>query len=171
MSGPAQSDSSQNLPAEIDPAVVERFATMATLIPSEDGSGVERIVDAILSAESWESLSDPWESTNADKLRGKRLRVNSLMRRPSQFRGGLGIFLVVFCTDTANGEDLVWTTSSVSVVAQLVRAYCLRVLPAIVEMVIADRPTEAGFYPHHLRFLAATPAPAAQQYDTPASEA
>jgi hypothetical protein len=162
MSGPAESDEPSGIVAVIDPETVQRFATMAMAIPSEDGSGMDRIVDAILSADSWESLADPWESTNAEKLRGKRIIVRSLTRRPSQFRGSLGIFLVVHSAWSSTGEDFVWTTSSVAVVAQLVRAYMLGALPAVVEMVIADRPTEAGYYPHHLRFIAGSVAPAAE---------
>jgi hypothetical protein len=169
MPGPAEPDDRSGDVAIIDPATVEKFATMAMLIPSEDGSGMERIVDAILSADSWESLADPWESTNAEKLRGKRLIVRSLTRRPSQFKGGLGIFLVVRSAWSSTGEEFVWTTSSVAVVAQLVRAWMLRALPAVVEMVIADRPTEAGYYPHHLRFIAGTPPQAAGSGDDRAS--
>ena len=155
--GPADDTTSTEL-ATIDPATVKRFAQMATMVPSEDGGGYERILDAILSAESWETLSDPWESTNAEKLRGKRLRVESVMRRPSQFAGGLGIFLVVKSVDLKTGEALVWTTSSVAIIAQLVRAYALRAFPLVAEVVIADRPTSQGFYPQHLHILAATPA-------------
>lgn len=155
--GTADAPSSAEL-VTIAPATVARFAEMATLVPSEDGGGYERILDAILAAESWEALSDPWEATNAEKLRNRRLRIESIMRRPSQFAGGLGMFLVVKSVDTKTGEALVWTTSSLSIVAQLVRAYCLKAFPLVAEVVIADRPTEAGFYPQHLRILAATPA-------------
>lgn len=155
--GPAEDTTSTEL-ATIDPAIVERFAQMATMVPSEDGGGYERILDAILSAESWETLSDPWESTNAEKLRNRRLRIESISRRPSSFAGGLGVFLVVKSVDTRTGEALVWTTSSVSIVAQLVRAYALRAFPLVAEVIIADRPTDRGFYPQHLRILAATPA-------------
>lgn len=158
MSGTADDNTPSAEIVPIDPAIVERFAHMATLVPSEDGGGYERILDAILSAETWETLSDPWESTNAEKLRNRRLRIESIMRRPSTFAGGLGVFLVVKSVDTRTGEALVWTTSSLSIVAQLVRAYCLKAFPLVAEVVIADRPTEAGFYPQHLRILAATPA-------------
>lgn len=142
--------------------LVARFVQMATMVPSEDGSGMERIVEQLLNAESWEQLSDPWESTNAEKLRGKRLRVDSLMRRPSTYPGGLGIFLIVKGVDLGTGEAIVWTTSSQAVIAQLVRAYARGWIPCVCEMVIADRPTERGFYPHHLRFLAVDPRRAAE---------
>lgn len=157
MSEVAERDQQQGEVAEFPKELVAQFVRMATLVPSEDGSGMERIVEQLLSAESWEELSDPWEASNAEKLRGKRLRVDSIMRRPSQYRGGLGIFLVVKGVDLGTGEAIVWTTSSQAVIAQLVRAYAKKWIPCVCEMVIADRPTEAGYYPHHLRFLAVDP--------------
>ena len=150
-------DEQEGTVAEFPRELVAQFVQMATLIPSEDGSGMERIIEQLLSADSWEDLSDPWEATNAEKLRGKRLRVDSLMRRPSQYRGGLGIFLVVKSVDLGTGEAIVWTTSSQAVIAQLVRAYAKGWIPCVCEMVIADRPTERGYYPHHLRFFAVDP--------------
>ena len=149
-----KAEAAQGEVAEFPRELVARFVEMATMVPSEDGGGMERIIDQLLNAESWEQLSDPWESTDAEKLRGKRLRVDSIMRRPSSYPGGLGIFLVVKSVDVQTGEALVWTTSSQAVIAQLVRAYAMGWIPCLVEMVIADRPTERGFYPHHLRFLA-----------------
>lgn len=153
----AQQETAQGTVAEFPRELVARFVQMATLIPSEDGSGMERIIEQLLNAESWEDLSDPWESTNAEKLRGKRLRIDSLTRRPSQYPGGLGVFLVVKGVDLGTGEAIVWTTSAQAVIAQLVRAYAKKWLPCVAEMIIADRPTEAGYYPHHLRFLAVDP--------------
>jgi hypothetical protein len=59
---------------------------------------------------------------------------------------------VVHATHGKTGEKIVWTTSSTSVVAQLVRAHCGQWLPIWATVVVADKPTEAGYYPHHLRF-------------------
>lgn len=153
--GSAEEPASTEL-ATMDPALAEQFAHMATMVPSEDGSGYERILGAILSAASWDKLSDPWEATNAEELRGKRLRIDSIMRRPSSFEGGLGVFLVVKSVDTKNGEAFIWTTSSVAIVAQLVRAYALRAYPIIAEVVVSKRPTERGFYPQHLHIIGAS---------------
>lgn len=150
-------DGQQGTVMEFPRELVAQFVEMAMVVPSEDGSGMERIVAQLLSAESWEQLSDPWESTNAEQLRGKRLRIDSVMRRPSQYKGGLGIFLVVKGVNLGTGEAIVWTSSSAAIIAQLVRAYAKGWIPCVCEIVIADRPTEAGYYPHHLRFLAVDP--------------
>ncbi len=146
--------------APMNAELAATFAQMATLIPSEAGDGAERILAQILAAPSWEQLSDPWESTNALKLAGRRLLIRSCLRRPSDFRDGLGVFLVVDSIDTSTGEPVVWTTSSVAIVAQLVRAYALGQLPLYAHVVVADRATERGYHPHHLKFTG-SPAPAA----------
>jgi hypothetical protein len=124
---------------------------MATLVPSETGDAVESILDAILNAPTWEQLSAPWETAEVEALAGRVLRIDSIVRRPSDFRDGLGVFLVVHYVDVTSGETGVLTTSSVSVVAQLVKAYAAGWLPIYASFVIAERPTEAGYRPHHLK--------------------
>jgi hypothetical protein len=147
-----------NTPSGTDVAVipqmsselVKTFAAMAMMIPSETTDALDSIIGQILNSPSWEQLADPWETANVDKLKGRVLRVDQLTRRPSQFKDGLGVFLVVNATDTRSGEALVFTTSSMSVVAQLVKAHVAGWLPLYVELVVAERATEAGYKPHHL---------------------
>lgn len=153
MTAPGQPGTELDTTLHLSPETVQRFAQMAMLIPSETTDAVESIVSAILNSPTWEMLSDPWESRSAEELDGKRLRIDGLQRRPSDYRDGLGIFLVVHCTDLANGEKFAWPTGSVSVVAQLVRAYAGGWLPLIAEIIIAERTTENGYRPHHLKFL------------------
>ena len=137
---------------EFSAELLKQFTHMVTLVPAEDGAGQERILAAILAAETIDDLDAPWDTTKADKLAGKVLRIDQLMRRPSDFRAGLGIFLVVHSVDTVSGEKIVWTTSSVSIVGQLVRAYALGKMPCYAELIIAERPTRDGYHPHHLKF-------------------
>jgi len=49
-----------------------------------------------------------------------------------------------------NDEEIVWTTGSVSVVAQLVKAFMLGALPLYATIRKAERPTANGYYPQHL---------------------
>jgi hypothetical protein len=140
--------------AEVAPVIskelMQRFANMAMAVPSEGEAAYERILLQVLGADTWEQLNEPWESTKAEKLAGKLIKVTGLLRRPSDFKGGLGIFLVVDGTDVNSGERVVVTTGSVSVVGQLVWLYFKGSLPAYVEWVIPERTTESGFRPHHL---------------------
>ncbi len=138
----------------IRPEVVAQFASMAMAIPDAEGSGSERILLAILQAESWDELDAPWSTEKAEAMYNIEQDVYEIMRRPSSYAGGLGMFLVVRAREAVNGRELVWTTGSISVVAQLVKAYLLGALPLRVILTRSDRPTENGYYPQHLQVIA-----------------
>jgi hypothetical protein len=130
-----------------------QFASMAMAIPDADGSGSERIVLAILGAQSWDELDAPWDKEPKDELVGKEMWIHSLMRRPSSFADGLGIFLVVRAKLVDEAREIVFSTSSVSVVAQLAKAYMLGALPICAVLRKSDRPTERGYWPQHLEII------------------
>lgn len=142
---------------ELSPELVERFATMATMIPGETGDAVESIITAILNAPGWDALDQPWEAQGAEELAGVVFQINSLKRRPSRYKDGLGLFLVIGCIRQDTGESFTWTTSATGVVAQLVAAYARDWLPLWATVVIAERPTESGYRPHHLKFFGPNP--------------
>jgi hypothetical protein len=130
-----------------------QFASMAMAIPDADGSGSERIVLAILAAETWDDLDAPWDKEPKDALIDKEMWIHTLMRRPSSYADGLGIFLVVRAKLVDSGREIVFSTSSISVVAQLAKAYLLDALPVLAVLRKADRPTERGYWPQHLELL------------------
>lgn len=136
-----------------DRQLLERFAEMAVLIPGDLGGGVEDILSKILSAKSWDELDEPWETSDIDDIEGKTMRITKVTRRPSTFRGGLGVFLVVHLLDPKSGKEYVKTTGSISVVGQIARAYALGVESMTVQWLRAERPSESGYYPQHLKVL------------------
>jgi len=138
--------------SELSPELVKTFAAMAMLIPSETTDALDSIISQILSAPTWEQLADPWETTGAERLAGRVIRIDTITRRPSQFKDGIGLFLVVEGVDTRTGEAIVTTTSAMGIVAQLTRAYAAGWLPLYAEWVIAERATENGYRPQHLKF-------------------
>lgn len=131
------------------------------LIPTEGSAGVEGILAQLLTATSVDDLNKPWAGTSGRELAGKRLTIRSLIRRPSSFEDGPAIFLVVQCADAKTGEEVTFTTSALAVIVQLAIAHRMGIFPLIAEVVVAERPTERGYYPYHLNILAAgTPAAA-----------
>lgn len=136
-----------------DTKLLERFAEMAVMIPGDLGGGVEDILAKILSAESWDQLDEPWETSEIDDIEGKTMRITKVTRRPSTFKGGLGVFLVVHLLDPKTGKEYVKTTGSISVVGQIARAYALGVESMTVQWLRAERPSESGYYPQHLKVL------------------
>jgi len=139
-----------------DEALLAKFAEMAVMIPADVGGGVEDILAKILSATTWDQLDEPWETSTVDDILGKTLRITSVVRRPSTFHSGLGLFVIVKLLDPRNGTEYVKTTGSVSIVAQLARAYAMGVTAMTVQWCRAERPSENGFYPQHLKIIDAT---------------
>lgn len=136
----------------VSQATMALFAQMAVGIPeADDGEAYENIVLQLLNAEDLDQFNAPWDTEAAATLAGKRLRLESMARRASDFAGGLGMYLVTKGVVLDTGEPFVWTTGGVANVASLARIHFTGKLPAIVELVIADTPTANGFRPQHLR--------------------
>jgi hypothetical protein len=156
----ADVDTQQSTEVELinDTKLLEQFAEMAVMIPADLGSGTEDILRKILSATTWDQLDEPWETSDIEDILGKTLRLTKVTRRPSTFKGGLGVFLVMHIQDAKTGKEYVKTTGSVSVVGQIARAYAMGVTALTFEWCRAERPSENGYYPQHLKILdAATP--------------
>ena len=144
---------------EVAPVVSDQtlqiFAAMAAGIPeADDSEAYESIVSQLLGAAGVDDLNAPWETEAADRLAGHQLVVQELTRRPSDYAGGLGMYLVAKGADQANGERFTWTTGSIAIVAQLARAYFLGGLPMIVQVIVGDPSPRTGRKPQHLRIVA-----------------
>lgn len=136
----------------VSQATLALFAQMAVTIPeANDDEAYERIVTQLLQAADVDDLNAPWDSSTAEELTGYRLKIESIERRQSDYAGGLGLFLVLKGVKTTTGEKFVWSTGSVSIVAQLARAWHLNAFPVIAELIIAELPTSNGFRPQHLK--------------------
>lgn len=156
------------------PGLREVFLELLMAVPDPPDDATARIVGQILEAQSVEELDRPWDAEGMRDLRDTVVRVNSVHKMPSDYRKGLGTYLVCNCTDPASGEQFVLTTGSVSIVAQLVRAHALGGLPLEVVPKMAEKASKNGYFPMHLelvrrgrRVRAAIPqAPAADQAET-----
>lgn len=135
----------------LSPETLKMFAGMATMIPEAEGSAYEAILTSILNVTSWDQLDDPWDTSKTEDLSGVEMRVDTITRRPSRFKGGLGMFIVVHATDMRTMKSLVWTTGSVGIVGQLVVAFARGWFPLYCELITATEPTENGYYPQHLQ--------------------
>lgn len=137
------------LPADL----VKRFADMAFTLPETTGDGGAGIIEAILNATEVESLDSVWGTKDPDKLVGEPLTILSATVSRSDYADGLGVFLVVKAHREGTGEDITFTTGSMAVIAQIVRAHTLQALPMRAKLVRADRPSASGYYPQHLEML------------------
>lgn len=138
-----------------DTALLEQFAEMALLIPSDPGEGTENILRQVLGATTWDELDSPWEVSGLEEILGRPMRLIGAKRMPSTFAGGLGVFLVLEMRDIKTGKEHVKTTGSISVVGQVARAYALGLTNVIFEWQQAPRASKNGFFPQHLKILSA----------------
>jgi hypothetical protein len=142
--------------AEVVPVVSQAtmalFASMAVGIPeADDGEAYESIVLQLLNAEDVDAFNAPWDTEASAGLAGKMLKIESMARRASDFAGGLNLYIVVKGTRLDTGEPFVWTTGGIANVATLAKLHFTGKLPAIVELVIADKPTANGNRPQHIK--------------------
>lgn len=136
----------------VSQATLALFSQMAVGIPeADDGEAYENIVLQLLNADDLDQFNAPWDTEAANSLAGKRLKIESMARRASDFAGGLGIYIVLKGVVLDTGEAFTFTTGGVANVASLARIHFTGKLPAIVELVIADTPTAKGYRPQHLK--------------------
>lgn len=150
----------------VSSATLQLFAEMAAGIPeADDSEAYESIVSQLLAADTVDQLNAPWDTDAVDKIAGHQIRVDELTRRPSDFAGGLGMYLVCKGVDQGTGERVTLTTGAVSVVAQLARAYFVGGLPIVAQWIVGDPSPKTGRRPQHLQIVALsnTPASAATQ--------
>lgn len=147
-------EASTELEPIASPETIARFEALAVRIPeSDDSQAYDDIISQILGATGVDGLNAPWDTSKAATLNGHRLRIESITRRPSDFQEGLGIYLVIKGTDLGTGERFTLTIGSIAVLAQLAQIHALSGLPAIVELVVADKLTKNGYRPIHLKVL------------------
>lgn len=134
------------------PDVWRNFQEMAAAIPTGGtDTALLNILSQLAAAATPEELAAPWETIGTEAILGRMLVVSDLKRMPSDFDGGLGLYLVVTAADTQTGEQVTFTTGATSVVAQLVKAHAAGWLPLKCELVESERATKAGYKPQHLR--------------------
>jgi hypothetical protein len=139
-----------------NPALLESFRAMLLEVPEPDDDATDaaaRIVQTILSAETAADLDKPWDSDGMAEYFDQVVIVEAITRRPSDFTGGLGVYLGCTCTIERSGERLFVTCGGVSAVAQLVRAHALGSLPLPVMPTRAKKATKAGYWPYHLAVM------------------
>lgn len=136
----------------ISPALVA-FANLAERVPWNATDGIDGILGQIMAAQTVEQLADAWGSQNTENVLDRPLTVTGISKSPSEVGKELGFFLVVEYIDKTTGAQGVFTTGSISVVAQLCKAYVEGWMPLDVLVRKADRPTADGFYPMHLELI------------------
>lgn len=135
---------------EAQKQALEAFREMGFLIPEIEADGGIGIVMDIMNATTLEQLDAAWTESDNDRLLNQPMLFTQVRRGDSDFKDGLGLFLSVNATVVHSGEEVIFSTGSVSVVAQLVRAYTLKLFPFVGMLVKAEKQSKNGYYPQHL---------------------
>lgn len=134
------------------PAILGQFRTWAAAITAGgEDTATMAILATLAAASDPAALDAPWSTTGTDELLGRVIVVTDLKRMPSDYTQGLGFFLVATGHDPESGEAITFTSGSVGVAGQLVKAHHEGWLPLKCELVRSVRPTKNGYYPEHLR--------------------
>jgi len=138
--------------------LVDTYTTMMLAVPEAGGEGMDNILDQLARATTVAQLDQPWRSGGLGDYRDRPIIITGMRRMPSDYTGGLGWFLVLDIVDPSTGETAVVTTGSMSVVAQLVKAWVMDAFPLAVIPRLSRKPTKDGFYPQHLDIAPRQPA-------------
>lgn len=135
------------------PGAVEQFKAMLEFVPEPDDDAAARIVMQIMGATGVEDLDKPWDVEGMRDYEGTAMVVHGITKMPSDYNTGLGVYLVCRVSQPGIGEEFVLTTGSVSIVAQLVKAYQLDAFPLEVVPRESEKPTRKGYRPMHLEMV------------------
>lgn len=128
-----------------------------TLIPVEDSAEAQySIAEDILAADDLGALFKERKSIAARDLVGVALRINSVKIRASTLEGKQGNYLLIDAVLLDTGEVIVMNTGAPNIVALLLRAAQLGVLPLEVVVAEAAKATPGRNAPLTLRPIGAT---------------
>lgn len=143
-------DEQQGLLDRLPADLVRQFSEMAMMLPETESDSGASIIEAILGAVDVHDLDSPWDTKDPDALVGQWLIITEASRSMSTYKESLGVFLVITAVQEDTGEEIVFTSGSMGVVAQVVKAYAADMLPLRAKLVRADKPTANGYWPQHL---------------------
>lgn len=146
----AEAENSGKELATLPQYVLDQFNQMVIMLPEVESDGGASMITQILNTVDVQELDAPWDTKDPEKLVDLLIHITDARRAPSDFAGGLGQFLVLDAVIAASGEQVTFTTGSVMVVAQVVKAFVLDALPLACVLRKSERPTADGFYPQHL---------------------
>lgn len=148
--GQEDMDEQQGLLDRLPAELVRQFSEMAMMLPETESDSGASIIEAILGAVDVQDLDAPWDTKDPDALLNEWQIITEASRSLSTYKESLGVFLVVTAVLENTGEEITWTSGSMAVVAQLVKAYAADHFPLRAKLVRADKPTASGYWPHHL---------------------
>jgi hypothetical protein len=126
---------------------------LAADVPGGSENVYDDIIKQLVNADTVAELNDPWQAEGLKKYIDRELVVRGIKKVASSFENGLDIFLVIDAYDPRDDHELVVTSGSVAIVAQLIKAYVSDWLPLRVVVRTPKRESVNGRVPLHLEVL------------------
>lgn len=129
------------------------FESFLSTVPEVDEGSYENILVKLMNASNVYELDSPFTTDSLAEYKDQPIDITSIRQAPSEFAGGLGVYLLIDLVDLGDGSESTVSTGSVSIVAQLVRANTLGLFPLRCIPRVAKKPTKKGYYPQHLEII------------------
>jgi hypothetical protein len=143
-------DAATNLRTEV--GGLESMVLLVSELPEADGDATDRILAQLLAADSAADLNRPWEASGIEQWLDRALDIRSVTRAPSDFEDGIGVYVVINARAVGTGRDVIVTTGSTAIIAQLIMAHRNGWLPIVATPRGPKRPPKNGRTPYHLEF-------------------
>lgn len=131
-------------------SINEYLLRIVAKLPAPEDGDMTGILAQIINAEDVLDLDSPWQSAGMGKYNGHAIEIRNIKVLESNYPGGLGWYLLCEGIVLETGEYKAFSTSSASVMAQLLVAWDRSMFPLKVYVRIATKASKNGFYPMHL---------------------
>lgn len=115
-----------------------------------EGAGYQSIIEQIMSARDADSLFTETMADKPDDIFLRKLIVNGFSLNDSDFDQGAPVYASIKVYDTIDEVDRVVNTGNQAVIAQLLRAQQLELLPAQLMFKQGQKPNKFGKFPIRL---------------------
>lgn len=155
MAAKAKAPDKQLIARPTEEAIIQQFVDMVAVVPDFEDDGGLAMAAEILGAATPGDLDSRWDKRDENKLTGVEQIIYEIEKAPSTIaENKLPFYLIVYAAERRSGEMIRWTTSSLAIIAELVRANTAGWFPLEAKIVVGDK-TAKGFYPKHLEILEA----------------
>ena len=113
--------------AILSPQQLATFDAIMASVPVAGEDAIQRMVETIISAGSVDEIDAPWHGQKARELVGVPISISAIQQMPSDFEGGIGVYLVVRATRMDTGADATFTTGATMILWQLLVAWAREV--------------------------------------------
>lgn len=133
---------------ELSQELIDLMRPMVTAVPDYEAGTGEDILKRLLVAKTIDELESVFKGR--DLPLDRPWIIQGIAKAESDFKGGIGFYLVMNCVDPTNGEQKVFNTGSGNIMGQLLALFAQEAFPVRAVAIQADKPSKNGFYPQRL---------------------